>query len=286
MATLIIGNTYAEVEWKGKSNLYRTDLLFGDVIEILEKHYPKMLENREYWHNYMNDDLFNHNSFKINFKLWGMSEGYSALSNMYDFLQYNDGVKLSLKDVEELRLEYQFESYQCYNADNDENFISLNKKSYIFKNLKTITQVLCAVLYYYALNDYRLRKCALCGKWFATQTLKERYCKRKSNIEKYSHLTCVEAKQRIRKNNGVNNPLKKRFNVLSSTLDRLINEHGLDKQVKKDFLHTAKEIREKNTEEEYAQWLFEQELKYKTRTQKAYQNNKNKEGANNASIQK
>lgn len=281
MATLIIGDTYTEVEWKGKSILYKTDLLFGDVIATLEKYYPKMIENREYWRNYMNDDLFNHNSFKINFKLWGMSEGYSALSSMYDFLQYNDGVKLSLKDVEELRLEYQFESYQCYNIDNDDNFISLNKKSYIFKNLKTITQVLCAVLYYYALNDYRLRKCALCGKWFATKTLKERYCKRKSTIEKYSHLTCVEAKQRIRKNNGVNNPLKKRFNVLSSTLDRLINERGLDKQVKKDFLHTAKEIREKNTEEEYAQWLFEQELKYKTRTQKAYQNNKNKEGANN-----
>ena len=271
MATLIIGDTYAEVKWNDKSNLYRTELLFGDVIATLEKYYPKMIENRKYWRNYMNDDIFNHNSFKINFQLWGMAEGYSALSNMYDFLQYDDGIKLRFRDVEELRLKYQFESHQCYNVNNDDDFISLNKKSYIFKNLKTITQVLCAVLYYYALNDYRLRKCALCGKWFATQTLKERYCKRNSNIEKYSHLPCVEAQQRLRKNSGAKHPLRKRYNVLTSTLDRLINQVSspVTEEDKKEFLETAKKIRQTKTDEEYSQWIYEQELKYKTRTKKA-----------------
>ncbi len=281
MVNLIIGDTYAEVSWNDKPDIYRTEFLFGDVLAILEKHYPKMLENREYWRNYMNDDIFNHNSFNINFSLWGMREGYSALSNMYDFLLYGDGITLSFKDVEDLRLKYKFESHQCYIVDNDDTFIAQNKSSYIFNNLNTITQVLCAVLYYYALNDYKLRKCALCGKWFATPTLKEHYCKRKSNIEKYSHITCVEAKQRMRKNSGVDNPLKKRFNVLSSTLDRLINVQGkYDKQTKDDFLHDAKIFRETKTEEEYEQWIFEQEKKYKTRTKKAYSNTE-KDGANN-----
>lgn len=188
---------------------------------------------------------------------------------------------LGFRDVENLRLEYKFESHQCYNTDNDDTFISQNKNSYIFNNLSTITQVLCAILYYYALNEYKLRKCALCGKWFATQTLKEQYCKRKSTIEKYSHLTCAEAKQRIRKNNGVNNPLKKRFNVLSSTLDRLISIQGeYDEQTKTDFLHTAKIIRETKTEAEYEQWICEQEKKYKTRTREAYQK-ADKDGVNN-----
>lgn len=179
MADLIIGDLYAVVSYDGdKEDVYRTDLFFGDVIYLLEKNYPKMMENREYWRNYMNDDIFNHNSFKINFQLWEMSEGYSALSNMYDFLQYDDCVKLSFRVVEELRLEYQFESYQYYNVDNDGNIISLNQKSYIFKNLNTITQVLCAALYYYSLNGLKLQRCKHCEKWFATKNLKQKFCNR------------------------------------------------------------------------------------------------------------
>lgn len=181
MADLIIGDLYAVVSYDGdKVDVCRTDLFFGNVIYLLEKNYPKMMENREYWRNYMNDDLFNHNSFKINFKLWGMSEGYSALSNMYDFLQYDDGIKLSFRAVEELRLKHQFESYQYYNVNNDDNYISLNQKSYIFKSLNTITQVLCAALYYYSLNGLKLQRCKHCEKWFATKNLKQEYCNRKS----------------------------------------------------------------------------------------------------------
>ena len=84
----------------------------------------------------------------------------------------------------------------------------------------------------------------------------------------------------MRKNSGVNHPLKKRFNVLSSTLDRLIDQKGLPIEEKRIFLETAKIIRKTKTDEEYSQWLFEQEKKYKTRTKKAYLD-KEKDGVKN-----
>ena len=106
------------------------------------------------------------------------------------------------------------------------------------------------------------------------------YCDRNSQLERFSHLKCVEAQQRLRKNSGVNHPLKKRFNVLSSTLDRLIDQKGLPIEEKRIFLETAKIIRKTKTDEEYSQWLFEQEKKYKTRTKKAYLD-KDKDGVKN-----
>ena len=45
-------------------------------------------------------------------------------------------------------------------------------------------------------------------------------------------------------------------------------------------IDTAKYIRETKTDDEYSEWLFEQEKKYKTRTKKAY-SDKEKDGVKN-----
>ena len=286
MPDLIIGETFATVHHNDKCNWYKTDLFFGDVMSHLEENYPKMSPDIKYndeclnnnvWWEYINKDI----SGEHPFLLWGLSEGSSALANMYKFLLKDDYIRLTFKMVEELRLYYHFESYHNHDSFFDGAEYPLpEEKAVTFKNLNTITQVLCSALYYYALNDYKIKKCAHCGKWFATKNGNIDYCNRNSPIEKYSHLKCVEAQQRLRKNSGVNHPLKKRFNVLSSTLDRLIDQKGLPIEEKRNFLETAKIIRKTKTDEEYSQWLFEQEKKYKTRTKKAY-SDKEKDGVKN-----
>ena len=139
MANLIIGDKFTEVFYNDKADLYRTDVFFGNILHLLEENYPKMVNNRDYALDYMRDYVFNNNSFKINFELWGMAEGYSALKNMYDFLLYNDSIKLSFREVEELRLKYHFESYHYSDTyfDGDE-YILENEKSYTWKTQKNV----------------------------------------------------------------------------------------------------------------------------------------------------
>lgn len=177
MPHLIIGKTFATVYNNGTVNWYRTDLFFGDVMAILEQNYPKMLTDISSHDEYLRNDIYGDTPFK----LWGMSEGSSALCNMYKLINSRDTLKFTFKDVEELRLYYHFESYQYNDSFFDDYEYSLpNEQAVTFKNLNTITQVLCSALYYYTLNGYKINRCKHCGKWFATKTLKEIFCKRNS----------------------------------------------------------------------------------------------------------
>ena len=82
--------------------------------------------------------------------------------------------------------------------------ISLGEKdSMRFEGLKTVTQVMIAALYYYAYNEYKIVRCRHCGKWFATKTLKEQYCKRISPcfgdiIKGKTPLPCEQAVRNIK----------------------------------------------------------------------------------------
>ena len=60
-----------------------------------------------------------------------------------------------------------------------------------------------AALYYYAYNEYKIVRCRHCGKWFATKTLKEQYCKRISPcfgdiIKGKTPLPCEQAVRNIK----------------------------------------------------------------------------------------
>ena len=53
------------------------------------------------------------------------------------------------------------------------------KYSYRSRNIQGMV---AAILHYYLINDYNIIKCAHCGRYFATQTLKRKYCPRKSPL--------------------------------------------------------------------------------------------------------
>ena len=62
------------------------------------------------------------------------------------------------------------------------------------------------------------------------------------------------------------NPLKDGLKLMHTAKNR---RRAFTEEEKRIFLETAKIIRKTKTDEEYSQWLFEQELKYKPSAKKA-----------------
>jgi hypothetical protein len=56
-----------------------------------------------------------------------------------------------------------------------------------------------AILHYLILNEYQFRQCEHCEKYFATKTLKQKYCMRKSPYKGCAHLECGEAVDHLMK---------------------------------------------------------------------------------------
>ena len=95
---------------------------------------------------------------------------------LYNLLMFIDDKKVlspTLKDIEDLRITHKMTTTYLP--------ININQSGDMcFKDLKTVTQVMIAALYFYAYNGYKLKRCTHCEKWFATKTLKEEFCKRNS----------------------------------------------------------------------------------------------------------
>ena len=50
----------------------------------------------------------------------------------------------------------------------------------VFSGLKTLAEVALAALYFYAYHGLKLVRCAHCGRWFASASMKQEFCGRKS----------------------------------------------------------------------------------------------------------
>ena len=91
--------------------------------------------------------------------------------DLKSFIDDRETIVPTLKEIEEMRIRYSMTS----------NYLPVqfgDQDSMRFEKLASVTQVMIAILYYYAFNGYKLVRCKHCGKWFATKTLKEKYCKR------------------------------------------------------------------------------------------------------------
>lgn len=62
----------------------------------------------------------------------------------------------------------------------------------------SVCEIAYALLYYYAMNGLNLVKCEHCGRWFATDSFKHKFCNRKSPVPGYDKLNCEQAVQNIR----------------------------------------------------------------------------------------
>lgn len=118
--------------------------------------------------------------------IWGIRENGESLLFFHNFVYGEDKVKLSLSNVEKLRIESNITTTFTLKSQIDKN------EGFIFK-VGHIREIIYALLYYYAFYGYHLVRCEHCGRWFATKSFKNKYCPRKTTFEGYTHLHCKKA---------------------------------------------------------------------------------------------
>lgn len=162
---------------------------FGNVVSMLEGEFPSdNYDQPGYISKVIIDKLSGKGKSK---EIWGMHESGSVMHTIYHFLNGEDKITLSLKAMEEMRILHGLTI----------NFLPINQinldEGIKFKNVRSITDVVYSILYYYAYNGYKLVKCEHCGRWFVTNTFKNKYCPRKSTFDGYTHLKCEQAVRNI-----------------------------------------------------------------------------------------
>ena len=189
----IVENTSILCKWT-----LQTENFFGRVFEVLEKHFP-LFEIQNAGSVIASSVLRGiSGTTDDTVKIFGCFEAGSTLYNLLSFVDKRSVIKLTLKDIDEMRIRYSMTSAYLP--------VTIGEKdSMRFEKLRTITQVVIAALYYYAYNGYKLVRCKHCGKWFATKSLKNQFCKRTSPcygdiIKGKKALTCEAAVQNIRQN--------------------------------------------------------------------------------------
>lgn len=145
--------------------------IFGKVFSTLERDFSGISDSEvnEQIISDIKDNLSGkpqRNNMKYIFNRLERGETYIFLS------AFIDGRKVlspTLKDVENLRI-------FCHMTVGFLPIIVDGKEGMRFVGLKDVKQVMTAVLYYYAYNEYKLTRCKHCGKWFAVKSLKTEYC--------------------------------------------------------------------------------------------------------------
>ena len=114
--------------------------------------------------------------------------------------------------------------------------------------------IIFSIFHFLVLCKYKFKKCEHCGKYFATQTLKQMYCYRNSPYPKYEHLECSDAVKDIKQNlrrmrrkieNNLygNQPLKYDiFITKSAELLQTVKKHPTIDNINKafDYINTDK----------------------------------------------
>lgn len=128
--------------------------------------------------------------------LFGLRETGSAMLMLDPKFAHQTKIVLSIQDVEEMRIQNRMKS----------NYLPVSiadKESMRFEKLKSVSQILISILYYYAFYGFKLVRCRHCNKWFATKSFKEQYCRRLSpccgSLIKGEH-TCEQAVRNVTQN--------------------------------------------------------------------------------------
>lgn len=187
-------------EKKGCYDLGLTKCAFGNMVSMLKTEYPYM------WNLPLDKQIIEYvtKGVRGEYKhkdIWGFKEGGSIVVFirllLEDHFDNQDKVSLDMKMVEDIRIKNGIDS--CYFPRSNIDY----SEGAEFK-AKRINDVIYGLLYYYALNGLKLVNCEHCGRWFATNSFKNKFCSRNSLVEGYTHLKCEEAvrniKQQIRRN--------------------------------------------------------------------------------------
>ncbi len=185
----------------------------GNIISVLNDEFPGVAElsSSEYANLIASSITSGVKQVK---EIWGLKCTPDQVFNINEFLNNSDrwseisknGVKekgkfkidLTLQDVEIWRVRHHIKK-----SATPSDWLNIDySQGLIINDVTSIYDVVYGLLYYYAFNGLKLVKCEHCGRWFATSTLKNKYCSRKSTFPGYTHLNCEQAVRNIMQNCG------------------------------------------------------------------------------------
>ncbi len=182
------------------STIYRLGTIncaFGNVVSMLTEEFPGR-ENHTI--EYRSNCTINRIRKKLSGEfqddcktIWGFKENGYIMYKIFDFIDGREKISLTLKDVEKIRIENNLTTNYLPISGFD-----VEAKDGIYFEINSIFEVVYTILYYYAFNDLKLVKCEHCGRWFATKSLKNKYCSRSSTFDGYKHLKCEQAVKNIK----------------------------------------------------------------------------------------
>jgi len=100
-----------------------------------------------------------------------------------------------------------------------------------FYECYSLADAVFSILHFLALGRYKFKKCLHCGKYFATQTDKQKYCLRNSPYPGYTHLNCEQAVRNIsqdfkRSYKRIYNNLSQNHNDDMDTLNAFLSDYS------------------------------------------------------------
>lgn len=176
---------------------------FGNLVAVLENKFPEIK-------SFSGDEYGNMIVDRLSKKLSGNADGEEHIENLWglnisidnaygvlnfaDFFDGNDKIKLTVQDVEIWKFRHSVEKP----ASPLDRFNTNYDAGIRMDGVTSVCEIAYALLYYYAMNGLNLVKCEHCGRWFATDSFKHKFCSRNSPVPGYTHKNCEQAVQNIR----------------------------------------------------------------------------------------
>ena len=189
---------------KGVAGIYETPCFLLEIYEKLQNRYVFGKPDNEFF-NFEDpkgawtllDDFFHKTDFLNNVSLKEFEEYRSRYNIALEFkkgeiIQEHD-VPLSEIDVLTFkRFSNELDEWRIFDKESFDNAI-FRPDVFRYYSCRTMIDFVFSLIHYYIFNGYKIRLCSHCGKLFATQNLKEKYCTRKSPFPEYEKYSCKQA---------------------------------------------------------------------------------------------